>query len=457
MYLRLTQDVERSETFADAKRQMEIMRSYIAVATQLTRDFEFAKILEVQGSTNHFFLRLDQNQSTEVEAFAKRATLYFETAVLQKAGYDFRQFHQAADFGSSVILKLTSPEEASASLVSLGRCANAPAKKMGESKEGVTRPLWLSKRDNFGRQNWTCVETKPDLGNVKVAESIKANQGTLQQIAESVSFSRVQRRGVITEKLATLSARSLGDSATPEKPEIVEAFLCRADMDGFTSKVEDAFAHGGNKIAELVDQFLKVAKVVMSYKGNTDGRGLDVDVIDFPWAGDCVNFVVLRPSGESYKEAAKYLPLRVAKRWHELVGNSRVNRELNADIDWAFCFAGGHVFIADVTSDDRKFRIVCGWPSGTSHDGVNCDGTRPKWTIAHRDNVMELADIKRKCFHELITEFQYATPEGITAILEEESRERVKQVTSSSIVVGNQQKSVHQSRPYYSMSQLLER
>lgn len=449
-HLRLTQDIERSDAFSDAKKQMNILQSYIAVATQLTRDFEFAKLLEVQGSTNHFFLELGKNQVCEVIEFAKKATLYVENEVLKKAGKDFRQFHQAADYGQSIILKLTSVEEASESFLSLGKCANVPAKKMVESKEGVTCPLWLSRRENDKTQEWDCIETKSDSG-IKLAESIEGNYAKLRQIAESVSFSRVQRRGVIKEAVAKFASKPLGNQATPETPEIIEAFLCRADMDGFTRKVEEAFTNGGNEVVELVEQFLKTAKVVMSYKDNKDGKGLDVDVIDLPWAGDCVNFVALCPKGETYQDVAKYLPLRVAKRWHELVGDSQEKKEYAEYFEWVFCFAGGRVFLADVTSDDRKFRVVCGWPSGTSHDGVNCDGTRPKWTIAHKDNVMELSERKRKIFHGMSSDFRYATLQEITAAQNEDSRVSINQATSSSIVVGGQQKKVHLSQPYYSM------
>jgi len=451
--LKLSQDVERAGTITDSKLHMKILSEYIAVASQLLTDFEFARLLEVQGSVNHFYLSLGGDQEDLVKAFAERSTSYVEKYVEPVAGSNFRQFHQAADFGTSIILKIASPEEASSSFVSLGNCANAPAKQVGKSVIGVNRPLWLPTRPVTPGQKsrWIPIETKPEATSIKKAFSLNSDD-PVQMIAESVSFRKVGPKFmVLNEKFANLSARTLGDDATPESPEIIEAFLCRADMDGFTAKVEEAFKGGEQKVIELVNEFRTVVDHVKRFKDNADGKGLAEDVIDLAWAGDCVNFVVLRQAGETYSEAATYLPLRISQCWHARLDERKNGGELPADTAWVFCPSGGKVFLADVMSGIRKFRVACGWPSGTSHDGVNCDGTLAGWTVLHNKNVIELSETKRKRFTMLNNDYQYATLSSIRAGMDEESAEKIKAAVSTVIVVGGQKKEIYPSKPFYPM------
>lgn len=419
-YLRFTQDIERATDHWQAQKQMEILKHYCVAARLATQRFSFAALLEVQGDVNHFFLDLDDSSVSvkKVERFASYLTSLVEARIKVLAPDDFQQYHQAADYGNSVLVSVPSFEEASASIISLGDCANRPAKQMGESQTNIRRPLWLPTQYVDGgdaRTNWTAIETLDDdvCQNKRVASHSK-DAAAFQTELRNVTLNAPRRQGS-SSRLVLCHAQPLRKPheppATPDDPEIIDAFLFRADLDGFTAQVRDAFERGADAVSKLVKRFVKITRYVQVLK-----EQVTFDVVDLSWSGDCANFLVKLPDGESYETAAHYLPLEMAKLWYGLLdeqinGDDRTWREFmgsGGDIDWVLCPAGGRLFVADLYADGRTFRIASGWPTGISRDGVNREGTQQGWTVMHRENVRELAPDGQSIFENLGTDFKYA-------------------------------------------------
>ena len=101
------------------------------------------RILEHQGWVIHFYIATDKRE--KIVDFAKLLSALVEGRVMENFDDVALQFHMAAEYGRSLLIAVDSAtsEEAAKSCVSLGPCANDPAKKMGESTEKSSRPLKL--------------------------------------------------------------------------------------------------------------------------------------------------------------------------------------------------------------------------------------------------------------------------------------------------------------------------
>ena len=137
---------------AKSKRAMEyaerVLKNYTQAASAASRYYgSECRILEHQGWVIHFYIVTDKRE--KIVGFAKLLSTLVEGRVMESFDEVTLQFHMAAEYGRSLLIAVDSAtsEEAAKSCVSLGPCANDPAKKMGESTEKSSRPLWIRMTD----------------------------------------------------------------------------------------------------------------------------------------------------------------------------------------------------------------------------------------------------------------------------------------------------------------------
>ena len=155
---------------AKSKRTMEnaerVLKNYTKAASAASRDYGAeCRILEHQGWVIHFYIHTDKRE--KIVEFAKLLSALVEGRVMENFDDVALQFHMAAEYGRSLLIAVDSAtsEEAAKSCVSLGPCANDPAKKMGDSTDKTTRPLWIRLKDEGP---WDVEDCSVDVSSVEL-------------------------------------------------------------------------------------------------------------------------------------------------------------------------------------------------------------------------------------------------------------------------------------------------
>jgi hypothetical protein len=83
-------------------------------------------------------------------------------------------------------------------------------------------------------------------------------------------------------------ARGLSEGISLTKTPVRTRGMClRADLDGFSKKVEEAFQKGPQAVAALVQEFTSVLQYPIDF-----AQRLGRPIIELPWAGDCCTIFI---------------------------------------------------------------------------------------------------------------------------------------------------------------------
>lgn len=341
-------------------------------------------ILEHQGNVIHFFFaELGKSDSAVIVEFGKLLNMMVDDHVRKYYDDDVTQFHMAAEFGRSVLVCVASPEptDASNSVVSLGPCANAPAKQMGESKEGVKRPLWW-RVDNDG--DWDCV----DCGGYNETDAYAL-------IVALGKYGNNYFKDIPTKdeelRMACFETVIGVPQSTEDNPKPVEGFFFRVDMDGFTNKIRSAFARGREAIKMVVKEFIGYMEAANKWQVSTDMK-----VSAFPWAGDCFNALVLPSSGSGwlggFKMSRKAQPLKIVSEWERQISAKHSGSR------WAYTVSGGEIYQFEVTSRKRKFKLAVGRPAGLTLAAIHFNNNPTGAIVMHKQDIAMLDSMTQDSF-----------------------------------------------------------
>lgn len=410
---------------AKSKRAMEyaerVLKNYTQAASAASRYYgSECRILEHQGWVIHFYIHTDKRE--RIVEFAKLLSTLVEGRVMESFDEVTLQFHMAAEYGRSLLIAVDSAtgEEAAKSCVSLGPCANNPAKKMGESTEKSSRPLWIRMTDEGA---WD-------------VEDCQADEANTSQICENVMPASV--RNFATAKMvdktavAVCRAQTLKGVFADSVDGYLEAYCFRSDMDGFTKAVKRAFESVENKsnpnaVIELATDFVGY----MTSVNNWQAEDKAINILPYPWAGDCCNMLAWPNYGEDFgmtdfESSQKFFPVLVFNDWNGFVKKngsafarlSRTWREAHGKSKWVCCISGGVIYPFDVTTSDRKFRVMVGWPVGVSHTGVNLEKNEPDSLVLHKDDLEPLEKTRKSRFKTCkgSAEYSYATQDDLAKV-----------------------------------------
>ena len=106
--------------------------------------------------------------------------------------------------------------------------------------------------------------------------------------------------------------------------------------------------------------------------------------------------------------------------------------------------ASGSIKIFSVSVDHVPYRLMVGWPVGTSQEGVNLDGTNPDDLIMHSDDVNAMADYAKDSFTVIDSNKRYKKQD-------KNSRQKavIDQVSQSANVPIYHGFSTPKSKPYF--------
>lgn len=379
-YLSVAQYLQKTEDDRLARKLVRIYDDYTNAAKAATALMPDNKVtlLEHQGVLLHFYLDYNHDDTTSVISFAKKLALTVRNEIFKDKEDGVIGFKMAAEFGPSIILKMPSAsgESAAHSRVSLGPSANDPAKKL---LGNLPPTSWhLAYRESDDAKRWEDIDCTPPL-----TPQIRI---TTDEAVEYHGFAK------------NASIEKVPDNP-PESPAIYYGFVFRADMDGFTSRVKQTFERGDESaIEKLALDFINFMEDVNDWQQNFIPHN---KVIVFPWAGDCCNMITYPVDEKDTNEkrlVEKNLsdfPTLMIKSWCDYLASKNRQDRMSC---WTYGMASGSIKIFSVSVDHVPYRLMVGWPVGTSQEGVNLDGTNPDDLIMHRDDVNAMADYAKNSF-----------------------------------------------------------
>lgn len=379
-YLTVAQYLQKAEESPLKQRLVRIYDNYTKAAKAATNKTPngTVSLLEHQGVLLHFYLDYKKEEERSVITFAKELSESVKGRIFKDKEDGVVGIKMAAEFGTSIIIKVPSAsgETAAHSRISLGPSANDPARKL----LGGRSPLsWhFAYRTSDGIEPWTDVDCTPPK---TAKDRYSTDEGTeFQHVVLNASIEKVPDN-------------------PPEDPATYYGYVFRADMDGFTDRVRSAFASGNQSVIErLALDFINFMEDVNDWQQTfIPGH----KIIVFPWAGDCCNMIAYpvddRDTNDRnlVKKSLSEFPIQMIRSWNDYLKTKNRRDWLN---DWTYGMASGSIKVFSVFVDNVPYRLMAGWPVGTSQEGVNLDGTKPDDLIMHDDDINEMDDYAKKSF-----------------------------------------------------------
>jgi hypothetical protein len=406
--LRLNLDVAAAEDTRQAMKCVNLLEDYTTVSDRCA-GLVGARILEVQGERIHFALPSPDplNQLGNLLKFCAALTRTVYEELKPAAGDDWRGFSMAADHGPAVLIPSSF---GGGSLVSLGNAANQPAKKLsrGVGSGHLALPNQIGKALPGGKSSGEWVEI--DVNHpIAATQSMFDNQLTegMRQAARSVLEQGAQRVG---RNFARAMSDGISFASTPLK---TQGMCLRADLDGFTKAVEDAFKN--QKVGELVKQFTELMQYPVEF-----ARKIGKPLIELPWAGDCCTILVQPQQWESVEEMRATLPVEAGRCWqgiaYENGGPSRWSPSLGA-AKWALGLAcgdreeggNGNAIIAEFSAAGRSFRVIVGWCGRKAKDAQETSGIKGDDVAVPVVDYQNLEEVLKPLFELAGSNYRYST------------------------------------------------
>jgi hypothetical protein len=361
---------------ADRKKHMEIIAGLAQGVRSIVHNFDGA-LLEVQGPVAHAFIPNEDGTENDVIAASLAIQEFIRRKVRPSAGDGFIKGLVAYCHGPTIFVA-SEDAHGDNSIVSLAPAANAPAKALWKGRDDLSDGAILAvKRDGTSRQ----IDKEKAL--------LLAEEG------ESVLFANSSRAPVrfktVEAKAVDVPAPEAPDSPTVEEPLKAYAVSFRADMDGFTRRVAEAFEKGKAEIDAMAQEFLGImrhAKSFCTHKG----------CVHLPWAGDCFNLLLAFDEKAEYQAARKRRILEIGR---EFVAHMKSKFP---KIDWAFAHAGGdlenaqicNTLVSRITVGRSSLLIATGLPVEHTLKGQINESPRAGHGVLWKEDATSLDDDLRE-------------------------------------------------------------
>lgn len=355
---------ERARTAEDATGFLRSV-ARAAMAAHALADPHGGVLLEAQGSTLHVALprTTHQPRSSHDDPVAKFVG-ELHAAYRQIFGDAHARvdgWRMTIDSGMTLVVAGRGAHNDD-SWVSLGMSANRPAKHLYAQLE-----LPEAKRDL--KRFHVGVRTTSGQWRHSHLDEAHRESATVRAIAEEVRRSdpRVDFSNVYAQAAPIPSGGSPG-SPSPERPLRSFGWVLRADLDGFTDRVEEGFADS-DALTALATDFYRIMDAAAAFVERHDET-----LIQLPWAGD--NFTVAAVFGnkEAYDGARAKRLVELSLDFEKDMEEEAVAAEFGG---WAHSAAGGEVhgnakgnlYLGGITAGGRRFLIGAGEGLGRSTQG----------------------------------------------------------------------------------------
>ena len=445
--IRLNLALSAAEEDAAAQKYLDILQEYAAIASRAV-DVTGARLLEVQGERLHFLV--EASGASDPVATKQLLTLAYSVVNVSydrlepMAGSHWAGCKSAAYFGPALVLL---SEVGGGSVVSLGRAANEPAKRLS-MVDGVTAGHLAIPANAlpfyFGAEastNWMEINLRtPSEGLLRFVENEKR-----ASMADQAFY-----RGIPKSKLASANADFFASLTSNKRltPVKVQGFCLKADLDGFSKQVEEAFSKGQPGLIALVNRFREILRLPEAF-----ARSINAHTIILPWAGDCATLLVLPNMGESFSLARGRLPVTAALTWHELPSKTRQFADSMGALKWTLGLAAGddkegnegRMLFAELSAQGRFYRVAAGWSVRRADDGYQASGLRGDDTVVTDRDHSNLTEANKRAFNELTSRFFRAA----LSALQKARSDAISNATPNNVIKSSVGVTLPTPRPYH--------
>jgi hypothetical protein len=409
--------ISGAETEKDAREFLELLQIYTTLAERAGNSSGL-QILEVQGKRLHLFMeaaRALADDLNRIVTFGQVMLRLIDLYIRPRVDASRLAFTLAADHGPAILV-LSTQQDQSESLVSLGHAANAPAKKLNR---GVTASHLAFDRNVFNPAATT--ESWQEV-SLEVADSAQRQRAemALANSRDGLEDYLIENRKT---QLEAFSAEFLPrPQQTVKDPVVYQGFMFRADLDGFSARVAKAMAGSPADKLHLVMEFTQIMQYPAQFKDRLDGKAR---VLPFPWAGDCANLLLVP---QDYDFARSFLPSLAALEWHgQGQENTRERQPWTTYLRqnrWVVGLAGGdnddsdhgRLLVGRVVAYRRTYLVGGGWGWGQSDDAVQADGVTAEDSVITREDYQGLSSANQAAYRPLNSRFYRASREALIKV-----------------------------------------
>jgi hypothetical protein len=293
--LQLTKQLTTSSDNLKRQKNIKILAELTQGVRNIVRDGFEGALLEAQGPVIHAFIPDEDGFSADPFEAALAIHAFVNKRIKAMADDSFVKAIVSYCHGPSIFVASVDLHGDN-SIVSLAPAANAPAKV-----------LW-TKTDEL--PSGSIVEVELD-GSYRV----KSKSDISEVITNFSKIGALNSRAASLPQMTLVEARELSvsqvdapDSPTVEDPQKSFSISIRADQDGFTKRVEEAFSNGREAVDKLAHEFHAIMVHARTFCS-------DKRVIHLPWAGDCLNLLIAVDDREAYQENRKRRIFEILTEW----------------------------------------------------------------------------------------------------------------------------------------------
>jgi len=285
------------------------------------------------------------------------------------------------------------------SLVSLGKAANRPAKHLYQQLELAESDRNL-KRFYVGLRNpqtdrWRYIDLNKLPQHLEEAKSIAKEAREAEPKLDFVEAASGWKP--INAQAIPIAPAGTPDSPSARSPHTYFGWVMRADLDGFTSRVEQCFDNA-EKLKELASEFYCIMDAAAQFTEQHSES-----LAQLPWAGDNFTAAAVFDTKANYDEA-------IPKRLVELSLDFQKEMAEAADVSgfggWAYGVAGGivhgnsggNVYLAGVEVGERRFLVGAGEGFGRSAQAFGDINPKAEEVVIYDPDCKQLQELYKNVF-----------------------------------------------------------
>lgn len=357
VHLDIQRECEYPRNSRDALRYLKSVAKVASTLEAVAREFD-GLVLEVQGSTIHVGLLGELAPTQSIDSFADSAHTALDK-ISPRLSEIVLGWRFTADAGKTLLVPGLGVHQ-DLSFVSLGNAANRPAKHLyrqlsiSESNRQLKRYYLAKRSEQTG--DWL---HRP-LRKVELGRTLQEGVKWASETAASAQLAQLADDGQIITAMAVPIAPP-GSSGAPsaERPECFFGWVMRADLDGFTKRVEECHDHD-TELLDLGEKFLAIMDEARKFVAEHKEY-----MVQLPWAGDNFTAAVVFKSQPDYNTAREK---RIVEHVLDFDRDLREALDLSDFNGWAYGPVGtdvhggaiGNVFIGAVEFDNRRFLVGSG-------------------------------------------------------------------------------------------------
>lgn len=450
LYVRLEFEhrFEVARTAEDARGFLRSVARAALAAAHLASEFEGA-LMEVQGSVLHIALP-SSGDDLAVARFA--ADLHWAyRALFNGPNARVHGWRMASDQGNTMVVRGRGVH-GDDSLVSLGRAANRPAKHLFAQMELPEEDRQL-KRFSLGVRDvgtgaWRHRRLE-DLPSRMHKAQAAAHKATMSD--PTIDFTRPTAMSGARAGAAPIGPAGSPQSPSADRPQAYFGWVMRADLDGFTARVDGCF-DDDLRLQELARDFYAIMEAAAEFVGRHRES-----LVQLPWAGDNFTAAALFASKAEYDAAIARRLVELSLDFEKDMGGITAIAQLRG---WAHGVAGGashgnasgNVFIGAVIVDGRRFLVGAGEGIGRSAQTFGDINPQASEIVLYEPDWDRLDAPYRKAFEKAVTvrgeQSTLYRAAAMSGLLRVRAREASASATTIVTLATNRPQPVV-SRPYF--------